>query len=123
MSEEAEGPGGGVGLASRRCVPCHGGVPRLRGAEIEPLARQVSGWQVVDEHHLARGYEFSNFAAALRFVNRVGEVAEAEGHHPDITFGWAYARVEIYTHAIGGLSESDFILAAKIDAMEATGGS
>ena len=99
-------------------MPCHGGVPRLGGAEIGPLLGQLRGWEVVEEHHLAKGYEFANFAGALRFVNRVGEVAEREGHHPDIAFGWGYARVEIYTHAIGGLSESDFILAAKIDATE-----
>lgn len=123
MAEELEGACELGDLASRKCVPCHGGVPRLRGAEIEPFARQLSGWRVVEEHHLARAYEFADFAAALRFVNRVGEVAEAEGHHPDITFGWAYARVEIYTHAIDGLSESDFILAAKIDVLEAGGGS
>ncbi|HYH86367.1 MAG TPA: 4a-hydroxytetrahydrobiopterin dehydratase [Pyrinomonadaceae bacterium] len=102
-------------LASRSCVPCHGGVPRLTGDEIEPLLRQLVGWDAVEEHHLAKAYKFSNFADALAFVNRVGQIAESEGHHPDITFGWGYARVKIYTHAIGGLSESDFILAAKID--------
>ena len=105
-------------LAGRQCVPCHGGVPRLRGAEIGPLLEQLRGWEVVEEHHLSKHFEFSNFDGALRFVNRVGEVAEREGHHPDIAFGWGYARLEIYTHAIGGLSESDFILAAKIDALE-----
>ncbi|HEX5709368.1 MAG TPA: 4a-hydroxytetrahydrobiopterin dehydratase [Pyrinomonadaceae bacterium] len=110
-------------LASRHCVPCHGGVPRLRGAQLEALARRVRGWQVVDEHHLSKSYEFKNFADALRFVERVSEVAEAEGHHPDISFGWAYARIEIYTHAIDGLSESDFVLAAKIDALETADGS
>lgn len=103
-------------LSSRHCVPCHGGVPRLTGEELSPLLRQLDGWQVVDEHHLSKEYKFSNFAEALEFVNRVGAVAEAEGHHPDISFGWGYARVEIYTHAIDGLSESDFILAARIDA-------
>lgn len=102
-------------LAARHCVPCHGGVPRLGGEEIESLLGQLRGWRVVDEHHLAKEYEFTNFAGALDFVNRVGRVAEGEGHHPDIAFGWGYARVEIYTHAIGGLSESDFILAARID--------
>ncbi|MFL6209573.1 MAG: 4a-hydroxytetrahydrobiopterin dehydratase [Pyrinomonadaceae bacterium] len=102
-------------LASRACVPCHGGVPRLRGAELESYAQQVPDWSVVDEHHLARAYKFNNFAAALAFVNRVGAVAEAEGHHPDISFGWGYAEIKIYTHAIEGLSESDFILAAKLD--------
>ena len=105
-------------LASRHCVPCHGGVPRLAGAELEDYARQVAAWSVVDEHHLLRAYKFNNFAAALAFVNRVGAVAESEGHHPDIAFGWGYAEVKIYTHAIDGLSESDFILAAKIDALD-----
>lgn len=103
-------------LESRHCVPCHGGVPRLTGEEVAPLLRQLDGWEVVEGHHLLKGYAFANFAEALEFVNRVGAVAEAEGHHPDITFGWGYARLEIYTHAIGGLSESDFILAARIDA-------
>ena len=103
-------------LASRHCVPCHGGVPRLKGEEIAPLLRQLEGWEVVDEHHISKEYKFANFAAALEFVNRVGSVAEREGHHPDIAFGWGYARLRIYTHAIDGLSESDFSLAARIDA-------
>jgi 4a-hydroxytetrahydrobiopterin dehydratase len=103
-------------LASKHCVPCHGGVPRLTAEEIGPLLAQLPGWQVVEEHHLSKEYKFKNFADALDFVNRVGGVAESEGHHPDIEFGWGYARVRIYTHAIDGLSESDFILAARIDA-------
>lgn len=103
-------------LKSKHCVPCHGGVPRLKGAETGPLLAQLEGWRSVDEHHLSKEYGFANFAAALDFVNRVGRVAEAEGHHPDIEFGWGYARLKIYTHAIDGLSESDFILAARIDA-------
>jgi 4a-hydroxytetrahydrobiopterin dehydratase len=102
-------------LSSRKCVPCHGGVPRLRGEEIEAFAQQLPEWEVVGERHLRRRFEFTNFRDALSFVNRVGEVAESEGHHPDISFGWGYAEMQIYTHAIGGLSESDFILAAKID--------
>ncbi|MBC7933111.1 MAG: 4a-hydroxytetrahydrobiopterin dehydratase [Rubrivivax sp.] len=102
-------------LASRSCRPCHGNVPRLTSEEIEPLLRQLDGWDAAEEHHLLKAYKFSNFADALAFVGRVGQIAEWEGHHPDITFGWGYARVKIYTHAIGGLSESDFILAAKID--------
>ena len=109
-------------LAARHCVPCSGGVPRLTAAEIEPLRAQLEGWQVADdEHHLTKGYEFANFADALAFVNRVGRISEEEGHHPDITFGWGYAEIKIYTHAVDGLSESDFILAAKIDSM-AVGG-
>ncbi|MDT7778917.1 MAG: 4a-hydroxytetrahydrobiopterin dehydratase [Acidobacteriota bacterium] len=103
-------------LSSRHCVPCHGGVPRLKNEEIAPLLEQLMGWEAVEEHHLAKAYKFANFAEALGFANRVGAVAEAEGHHPDIAFGWGYVRVKIYTHAIDGLTESDFILAAKIDA-------
>ena len=105
-------------LTSRNCVPCHGGVPRLGGAEISNLLRQLSGWEVVAEHHLFKEYRFPNFAAALAFVNLAGAVAEREGHHPDIAFGWGYAQVKIWTHAIDGLSESDFVLAAKIDAAQ-----
>jgi 4a-hydroxytetrahydrobiopterin dehydratase len=102
-------------LTSRKCVPCHGGVPRLLGEELAQFAGEVPGWEVVAEHHLRRRWEFPNFRAALALVNRVGEVAEGEGHHPDISFGWGYCEVTIHTHAIDGLSESDFILAAKID--------
>lgn len=105
-------------LAERHCVPCHGGVPRLEGDEIAAFMKQLRGWESVDEHHLTKKYEFSNFKGALDFVNRVGEVAESEGHHPDLSFGWGYAEIKIYTHAIDGLSESDFILAAKIDALD-----
>ena len=103
-------------LASRHCVPCRGGVPLLTADEIAPLLRQLEGWQVVEEHHLSKDYKFPNFADALAFVNRLGALAEREGHHPDIHFGWGYARLKVYTHAIDGLTESDFILAAKIDA-------
>lgn len=102
-------------LSQMKCVPCHGGVPRLGGAEIEGLLKQLDGWEAVEEHHLTKRYAFPNFAAALAFVNRAGAVAESEGHHPDIEFGWGYAHLKIYTHAIDGLSESDFVLAAKID--------
>lgn len=104
-------------MTKRSCVPCHGGVPRLRGEELRALAAQLSGWEAVEEHHLMKNYKFTNFRDALAFVNRAGEIAEAEAHHPDIEFGWGYARVKIYTHAIDGLSESDFVLAAKIDAL------
>lgn len=104
-------------LASKSCVPCRGGAPPLRGGEIVELSKQVDAWEVVEEHHLRRRYEFPNFRRALEFVNRVGEVAESEGHHPDISFGWGYCELVIYTHAINGLTESDFILAAKIDGL------
>jgi 4a-hydroxytetrahydrobiopterin dehydratase len=105
-------------LSERRCVPCHGGVTRLRGVEAERFMSELRGWELVEDHHLSKRYEFPNFAEALEFVNRAGAVAEREGHHPDIAFGWGYAHLKIYTHAIGGLSESDFILAAKLDEMQ-----
>lgn len=104
-------------LASRQCVPCRGGVPPMRGDEIKEFMNELRGWEVVDEHHLRKSFEFKDFREALEFVNRVGELAEGEGHHPDISFGWGYAEIKIWTHKIDGLSESDFILAAKIDAM------
>lgn len=102
-------------LTSKQCVPCSGGTPKLEGERIEELLPQLGGWDVVEEQHLSKEYKFPDFAEALRFVNRVGAVAEAEGHHPDIFFGWGYAHVKIWTHAVDGLTESDFILAAKID--------
>ena len=102
-------------LSSKQCVPCRGGVPPLTAEEIQPLLAQLTGWEVVQQHHLKKNYSFSNFAEALGFVNRVGEVAEEQGHHPDICFGWGKVEVTIWTHKIDGLTESDFILAAKID--------
>ena len=102
-------------LASRNCVPCRGGMPTLRGAEIKEFAGELEDWDVVDEHHLRKNYKFADFREALAFVNRVGTLAEQQGHHPDINFGWGRAEITIWTHAIDGLSESDFILAAKID--------
>lgn len=104
-------------LANRTCVPCHGGVPRLRGDEISRYVNELRDWEVVDEHHLRKNYKFKNFRQAQDFVNRVGDLAEEQGHHPDICFGWGRAEITIWTHAIDGLSESDFILAAKIDAL------
>ncbi|HKS28465.1 MAG TPA: 4a-hydroxytetrahydrobiopterin dehydratase [Pyrinomonadaceae bacterium] len=104
-------------LASRQCVPCRGGVPPMRGPEIKEFLAELTGWEVVEEHHLTKSFKFGDFGEALAFVNRVGEVAEAAGHHPDISFGWGYAEIKIWTHKIDGLSESDFILAAKIDAL------
>jgi 4a-hydroxytetrahydrobiopterin dehydratase len=101
-------------LASKTCVPCRGGTPPLKGEELDDLWRQVPGWEVVEEHHLRRRFRFKNFREALDFVNRVGELAEEQGHHPDVGFGWGYAEVTVYTHKIDGLTESDFILAAKI---------
>jgi 4a-hydroxytetrahydrobiopterin dehydratase len=104
-------------LASRDCVPCRGGVPPLRGLEIENLLQELNGWEVIAEHHLRKLFEFKNFREALALVNRVAELAEAQGHHPDISFGWGHVEITIWTHKIDGLTESDFILAVKIDAL------
>ncbi len=105
-------------LASRECVPCKGGVPPLSGEALLQLRRELGGnWQVVRGHHLEKEYRFDDFRSALAFTNRVGELAEEQGHHPDIHLGWGRARIEIWTHAIDGLTESDFVLAAKIDAL------
>jgi 4a-hydroxytetrahydrobiopterin dehydratase len=102
-------------LASRQCVACRGGIPPLPGEEITRLQAQLSGWDVVNEHHLRKEYKFEDFKAAQSFVNRVGQLAEEQGHHPDICYGWGRAEFTIWTHKIDGLTESDFILAAKID--------
>jgi len=103
------------GLSSKECVPCRGGVPPLQGEEIAKLLPELSGWEVVNEHHLKKKYKFGDFRESLAFVNRVGELAEEQGHHPDICFGWGQTEISIWTHKINGLTESDFILAAKID--------
>lgn len=107
-------------LASKQCVPCRGGVPPLKGEKIKELQGQLQGdWQVVDEHHLARDYSFKNFRQALDFTNRVGDLAETQGHHPDICLGWGRVALEVWTHKIDGLTESDFIFAAKVDRLAA----
>lgn len=102
-------------LSSKNCVPCRGGVPPLAGKELENLSNQVPRWNVVNGHHITRLFKFPDFRQALAFVNKVGEVAEQQGHHPDILLSWGKAEVTTWTHAINGLTESDFILAAKID--------
>lgn len=102
-------------LADKTCVPCRGGVPPVKGDELDALLKQLSGWRVIDEHHLTKSYKFPDFRQALDFVNRVGEVAEQQGHHPDIFLAWGKAEITLWTHAIDGLTESDFIMAAKID--------
>jgi 4a-hydroxytetrahydrobiopterin dehydratase len=104
-------------LASKTCVPCRGDTPPLKGEEIESLKRQVPEWEVVEEHHLRRRFRFKNFREALGFINGVGGIAEEQGHHPDISFGWGYAEVTVWTHKIDGLTESDFIFAAKVDTL------
>ena len=104
-------------LAAKTCVPCRGDVPPLKGDELSSLAAQVPEWDVVEEHHLRRRFRFKNFREALGFVNRVGGLAEEQGHHPNIGFGWGYAEVTVWTHKIDGLTESDFVFAAKVDAL------
>jgi 4a-hydroxytetrahydrobiopterin dehydratase len=105
-------------LADKTCVPCKGGIPPLKGKELAEIHHQLPGsaqWNVVGEHHIVRSYKFADFKSALAFVNRVGAVAEEQGHHPDILLAWGKAEITIWTHAVDGLTESDFILAAKID--------
>jgi 4a-hydroxytetrahydrobiopterin dehydratase len=105
-------------LASMECVPCRGGVRPLSRGEIEPyLADLGNGWQVVEDHHLEKEYRFKNFREALAFTNRVGELAEDVGHHPDIELAWGRVKLTIYTHKIGGLHEADFVFGAKADAV------
>lgn len=104
-------------LASKTCLPCRGGVPALKGSELESLRKQVPNWKVVDEHHLNRAFTFPDFKQALDFVNRVGALAEEQGHHPDIMLAWGKVEVTLWTHKVNGLTESDFIMAAKIDAL------
>lgn len=107
-------------LAIKECIPCKGGIPPLKGLELTGLLDELGGgWRVVDEHHLEKEYLFKDFRTALAFTNRAGEVAEAQGHHPDIYLSWGKVKLAIWTHKIDGLTESDFILAAKADGVEA----
>ena len=106
-------------LSNKKCVPCEGGIPAFSIDQINDFLKKVDNWSVnedeKDKFYLIKEFNFKNFVSSQDFVNKVGDLAETEGHHPDIWFGWGYAKVKIYTHAIGGLAESDFILAAKID--------
>ena len=103
-------------LADKSCVPCEGGVPPLTGDEIKPLAAELSErWHVVDDHHLEAEFLFPDFAEALAAVNKLGAIAEAEWHHPDLLVAWGKVGVKLWTHKIDGLAEADFVLAAKFD--------
>ncbi|MFQ5719855.1 MAG: 4a-hydroxytetrahydrobiopterin dehydratase [Acidobacteriota bacterium] len=105
-------------LASKQCVPCRGGVPPLSGEAIKTLRQQLGpGWQVIDEHHLEKEFRFENFAEALAYVDRVGAMAEEQGHHPDLLLTWGKVRLTIWTHKIDGLTESDFIFAARAETL------
>ena len=102
-------------LADKKCVPCRGGVPPLAGEALEKLAAQVPDWKVLDGRRLTKTFPFPDFQQGLDFVNRIGAVAEAEGHHPDLGLTWGRVDIVLYTHKIDGLTESDFVMAAKID--------
>ena len=106
-------------LAEKKCIPCEGNIPPFDKSEIHKYLKKVDGWDVKnnadDSYYLFKEFKFKNFVESQNFINKVGEIAETEGHHPDIWFGWGYAKIKIFTHAIQGLHESDFVLAAKID--------
>ena len=106
-------------LSEKKCIPCEGGIPAFDISEIHKYLKKVDGWKVESDENksyfLLKDFKSKNFVESQDFVNKVGMLAETENHHPDITFGWGYANIKIFTHAIKGLHESDFILAAKID--------
>jgi len=109
-------------LHNKNCIPCKGGVLPFAIEEIQKYVKKIDGWEIKKEeeknYFLKKIFKFKNFAESLKFVNQVGGIAEKEGHHPDIMFGWGYAQIKIFTHKIKGLVESDFILAAKIDKID-----
>jgi len=103
-------------LDGKKCVPCEGGVTALTADQVAAMLKEVPGWELANAGKaIHRKFTFKNFKQALAFVNKVGDIAESEGHHPDITFGWGYADILLWTHAIGGLHENDFIVASKIN--------
>ena len=106
-------------LSKKKCVPCEGGIPAFYTAEIHKYLKKVDGWDVLQDskngYFIQKNFKFKNFVESEKFVLEIGKISEQEGHHPDISFGWGYAKIKISTHAIQGLAESDFILAAKID--------
>jgi len=105
-------------IAEKECVPCKGGVPPLKGEPLHKLLQQLGGgWHVVSEHHLEKEFKFKDFRDALAFTNRVGELAESQNHHPDIYLAWGKVKITLWTHKIHGLTESDFVMAAKIEAL------
>jgi|TARA_B110000438_G_C15509756_1_gene519361 4a-hydroxytetrahydrobiopterin dehydratase len=106
-------------LAEKKCIPCEGGIPAFDINEIHKYLKKVDGWNVLNDKNknffIEKEFKFNNYIASEIFVTKVGKIAETEGHHPDISFGWGYAKIKISTHSIKGLAESDFVLAAKID--------
>jgi 4a-hydroxytetrahydrobiopterin dehydratase len=108
-------------LASKTCVPCRGGVPALKGEAVAQLLAQLGkGWSVADEHHLTKTFAFADFAQGLAFVDAVGAMAEEQGHHPDVYLSWGKVRLDVWTHKIDGLTESDFVFAAKAERLYPT---
>ncbi|MAC44634.1 MAG: 4a-hydroxytetrahydrobiopterin dehydratase [Pelagibacteraceae bacterium] len=109
-------------LSKKNCVACDGDIPPFDKSEIHKYLKKVDGWDVKSNkdksYYLIKNFKFKNFEESLNFTNKVGEIAEQENHHPDISFGWGYCKIKIFTHAIKGLAESDFILAAKIDKLD-----
>jgi 4a-hydroxytetrahydrobiopterin dehydratase len=111
------------GLAEKECIPCKGGIPPLEGEALKRLHGELGGdWQLVDGHHLEKEYKFRNFVEALEFTNRVGALAEEVNHHPDIYLTWGRVKVSIWTHKIDGLTESDFVFAAKVERLASSPG-
>ena len=104
-----------IELAEKKCEPCEGGIPPLEPELVELYLTKLTGWSHVRHHHITKEFKFKNFKQALEFVNKDGALAEEEGHHPDIFLAWGLVRIELWTHKIDGLHESDYILAAKID--------
>ena len=106
-------------LSKKKCIPCEGNISPFDYSEIHKYLKKVNDWELKQndkkKYYLEKNFRFKNFLSSQKFVNLVGDISEREGHHPDISFGWGYAKINIYTHAISGLSENDFILAAKID--------
>ncbi len=102
-------------LSGKRCLPCREGMPSLSNDEAAALLAELDGWAISSGPRLGRTWKLADFATALAFVNRIGAIAEAEDHHPDITLSWGKVGVELWTHAAGGLTENDFIVAARID--------
>ncbi|MBI2108085.1 4a-hydroxytetrahydrobiopterin dehydratase [Candidatus Woesearchaeota archaeon] len=103
-------------LTQKKCVPCRGGVPPLKGEKLKGYGKELEGgWQTIDEHHLEKSFNFKNFREALDFTVKVGELAEEEGHHPEILLAFRKVKLTLWTHKIGGLTESDFVFAAKAD--------
>lgn len=102
-------------LADKSCTPCHGGVPALTSAEYEPMLAELDGWKVENDKKLIKSLKFDNFKESMNLATKIAEIAEKEGHHPDLLVKWGELRIELWTHKIDGLTESDFVLAAKID--------